>query len=433
MVQDVSDRKAAEVALQNSEQRFRDVTEAAGEYIWEIDAAYRYIYVTARAKHVKGYGPEELLGHSPLEFMPPEDIDAVQEILSAAAIRKGSFTLQHRDILPNGDVVWEEVSGLPMLNDRGEIVGFRGTGLSITERKQSEQRIQQKSRELEQALQELQSTQLQMVQTEKMASLGNLMAGIAHEINNPLGFLNGSIKNAQDYVQDLLSHLALYQQHHPNAADPVQDHAATIDLEFLTEDLPQLLDSMQEATDRIKSISISLRSFSRTDQEYRVSANLHQGIDGALLILKYRLKANSHRPEIVVIKDYGELPDILCFPGQLNQVFMNILANAIDVFDEAAQQSSFAELQAHPQKITIHTTLTAENTVEIRLGDNGGGMSEDVKAKIFDHLFTTKGVGKGTGLGLAIAHQIVVEKHGGTIAVESELGQGTTLTISLPC
>ncbi len=432
MVQDISDRKAAEVALQNSEQRFRDVTEAAGEYIWELDAAGRYTYVTARVKQVKGYEPAELLGRSPLEFMPPEDSDAVQEILSTASIGKDSFTLQHRDTLPNGDVVWEEVSGLPMLNDRGEIIGFRGTGLSITERKQAEQRIQQKSQELEQALQELQNTQLQMIQAEKMASLGNLMAGIAHEINNPLGFLNGSISNAQEYVHDLLGHLSLYQQHHSSTATSIQDHATAIDLEFLTEDLPKLLDSMREATDRIKSISISLRAFSRSDKEYKVSANLHEGIDGALMILKYRLKASPSRPEIVVIKDYGELPDIHCFPGQLNQVFMNILANAIDMFDEVAQQSSFVDLQTNPQKITIQTTLTAGNTVEIRMSDNGGGISEDVKAKIFVHLFTTKCVGKGTGLGLAIARQIVVEKHGGTIAVESELGQGTTLTISLP-
>ncbi len=286
------------------------------------------------------------------------------------------------------------------------------------------QQAQRYSRQLEQS-------QLQIVQSEKMASLGNLVAGVAHEINNPIGFLNGSINNARDYLQDLLGHLALYQQHHPNAAAPVQDHAAEIDLEFLSEDLPKLLNSMKGATDRIKSISTSLRTFSRADTEYKISANLHEGIDSTLLILKYRLKANEHRPAIEVMQNYGDLPDIACFPGQLNQVFMNILANAIDMFDEAAQQSNYANLQNNPQTITVQTALTSANRVEIQIRDNGKGMSESVKAKIFDHLFTTKGVGKGTGLGLAIARQIVVEKHGGSLEVQSELGQGSEFWIGL--
>lgn len=279
--------------------------------------------------------------------------------------------------------------------------------------------------------QQLERSQLQIVQSEKMASLGNLVAGVAHEINNPIGFLNGSINNGRDYVQDLLEHLALYQQHYPNPVAPLQDHAEDIDLEFLREDLPKLLDSMQGATDRIKSISTSLRTFSRADTEYKVSANLHEGLDSTLLILKYRLKANQFRPTIKVIKNYGEIPSIDCFPGQLNQVFMNILANAIDMFDEMAQQLSFAELETHPQQITIHTVMI-DSQVQIWIRDNGKGMTEEVQAKIFDHLFTTKGVGKGTGLGLAIARQIVVDKHGGSLEVQSEPGQGTEFCIRLP-
>lgn len=280
--------------------------------------------------------------------------------------------------------------------------------------------------------QQIEQSQLQIVQSEKMASLGNLVAGVAHEINNPIGFLNGSIKNAKDYVHDLLKHLALYQQHHPNPAASVKDNAEEIDLEFLSEDLPKLLNSMKGATDRIRGISNSLRTFSRADTDHKVSANLHEGIDSTLLILKYRLKANEYRPAIEVIQNYGDVPAIYCFPGQLNQVFMNILANAIDIFDEVALQSSFADLQANPQKITIQTTLTAQNAIEIHFCDNGKGMTEDVKAKIFDHLFTTKEVGKGTGLGLAIARQIVVEKHGGSLEVQTGLGQGTKFYIRLP-
>jgi signal transduction histidine kinase len=280
--------------------------------------------------------------------------------------------------------------------------------------------------------QQLEQSHLQIVQSEKMASLGNLMAGVAHEINNPIGFLNGSINNAKDYVQDLLQHLATYQQHHPSPAIAVQDHAEEIDLEFLSEDLPKLLDSMKGATDRIKGISTSLRTFSRADTEHKVSANLHEGIDSTLLILKYRLKANEHRPAIQVLQQYGDLPAIKCFPGQLNQVFMNILANAIDMFDELAQQSALADLQANPQILTIQTAITEQNTVEIRIRDNGKGMSEGIKSRVFDHLFTTKGVGKGTGLGLAIARQIVEEKHQGWLEVQSKLGQGTEFLIALP-
>ncbi|NJR51598.1 MAG: GAF domain-containing sensor histidine kinase [Leptolyngbyaceae cyanobacterium CSU_1_3] len=295
----------------------------------------------------------------------------------------------------------------------------------------SEAELTLKAQALEQSIQDLKQTQLQMVQGEKMASLGNLVAGVAHEINNPIGFLNGSINNAKDYVKELLEHLKLYQQHYPNVVAPIQDNAEDIDLEYLSQDLPKLLRAMQGATDRIKGISTSLRTFSRADTDYPVNANLHEGIDSTLLILKYRLKANEQRPAIEVIQDYGDLPSIECFPGQLNQVFMNLLANAIDIFDEMTQTRSFAELQAHPQQITIRTAIV-DNQVQISIQDNGLGMTKEVQAKIFDHLFTTKGVGKGTGLGLAIARQIVVEKHGGSLEVQSEVGHRTEFLIQLP-
>ncbi|RCJ15054.1 serine/threonine protein kinase [Nostoc sp. ATCC 43529] len=280
--------------------------------------------------------------------------------------------------------------------------------------------------------QQLEESQLQIVQNEKMATLGNLVAGVAHEINNPVGFLNGSINNAKDYVKDLCEYLDTYHQQQP-PTDSVAKLAQEIDLEFLLQDLPKLLDSMKGATDRIKGISTSLRTFSRADTEHKVSAKLHEGLDSTLLILKYRLKANENRPVIKVIQNYGDIPDIDCFPGQLNQVFMNILANAIDMFDEMAQQTTFEKLENHPQQIMIQTALLLEqNTVEIRICDNGKGINQEVKSKIFDRLFTTKEVGKGTGLGLAIARQIVVEKHGGRLEVQSELEQGTEFSISLP-
>ncbi|MEM1280836.1 MAG: response regulator [Cyanobacteria bacterium P01_H01_bin.152] len=293
-----------------------------------------------------------------------------------------------------------------------------------------EQQVAERTRALESAMAQLKASQLQIVQSEKMATLGNLVAGVAHEINNPVGFLNGSIHNAQDYMKDLLAYLDTYRQQQP-PTKVVQASADRIDLDFLIMDLPKLLDSMRGATDRIKDISTSLRTFSRADTEHTVRANLHEGLDSALLILKYRLKANEHRSAINVIKEYGDIPDIYCFPGQLNQVFMNILANAIDMFDEMVQQSSLSENA--PQEITITTVYQAEEKLlEICIADNGKGMSEAVKAKIFDHLFTTKDVGKGTGLGLAIAHQIVTKTHQGRLEVQSKLGQGSQFMIALP-
>jgi len=277
---------------------------------------------------------------------------------------------------------------------------------------------------------ELQQLNLQMIQGEKMATLGNLVAGIAHEVNNPIGFLNGSINNTKDYVQELFEYLDTYQSQQP-PNDVVQESAEEIELEFILEDLPKLLDSMQNATDRIKKISNSLRTFSRTDADKKTSANLHEGLDSTLLILKYRLKANEQRPAIQVIKEYGELPEVDCFPSQLNQAFMNILANAIDAFEEVNQGKTYAEIEVNPNCITICTSIVKEQ-VTIQLKDNGCGMKPEIRERIFEQGFTTKDVGKGTGLGMAIARQIVEEKHGGTLTCHSELGKGTTFTILLP-
>ncbi len=428
-----SDRKAAEDALRQSEQRFRDVTEAAGEYIWEIDTNGIYTYATERSTQVKGYSPKQLLGHSPIEFMPPEDIESVGAILAEASARKGSFTLQHRDILPTGEVVWEEISGLPILNDENEIIGFRGTGLSITDRKASEALIQAKNQELAQALQDLQQTQLQMVQSEKMSALGNLVAGVAHEINNPVGCIVGNVEVVQEYINDLLGVVDLYGETFPQPGDQIADELEDIDLDYVREDLPKLIKAMKDGGDRIKSISQSLRTFSRSDSDQKQPFNLHDGIDSTILILRHRLNANDQRPKVEVVTDYGNLPAIDCFPGQLNQVFMNLLANAIDALEDSNQGRSSAEIKANPNEIIVKTEVSADRQqVVVRVKDNGMGMSDAVKRKIFDHLFTTKGVGQGTGLGLAIARQIVVEKHGGTLEVNSDLGQGAEFIITIP-
>ncbi|MEO0373294.1 MAG: response regulator [Cyanobacteria bacterium P01_A01_bin.17] len=305
----------------------------------------------------------------------------------------------------------------------------------IGQRQQAEQQLQQLNDELEHRVglrtAQLQKMQVELVQNEKMASLGNLVAGVAHEINNPIGFLNGSVDNAQTYFSDLVDHLSLYREGNAHD-DAIQENAEDIDLDFILEDFPKLIESMKAANQRIKAISNSLRTFSRADTEHMTSVNLHEGLDSTLLILKYRLKANDHRPAIEVVKHYGDLPEVECFPSQLNQVFMNLLANAIDVFDETAEQHTYKEAKKIAQIITITTCVVEQAIVEIRIGDNGRGMPEAIKAQIFDHLFTTKAIGKGTGLGLVIAQQIVTESHGGQLNVQSELGQGTEFLIRLP-
>ncbi|MEH2299601.1 MAG: AAA family ATPase [Nostoc sp.] len=282
-----------------------------------------------------------------------------------------------------------------------------------------------------QALQDLQQAQLQIVQSEKMSALGNLVAGVAHEMNNPLGFIYASLQQAQPSLADIVEHLKLYQSSLPNPDDQIIDHAKEIDLDYSLEDLPKIIDSMVMACDRLNNISTSLRTFSRADKDYKVPFNIHEGIDSTILILKHRLKANEQRPAIEVITDYGNLPQVECFSGQLNQVFMNLLANAIDALDESNAGRSFKEIKVNPNRIIIKTSQENEG-IKIAIIDNGKGMNESVKQKIFDHLFTTKGVGKGTGLGLAIARQIVEETHNGKLSFNSVLGEGTEFLIEIP-
>ncbi|MCU0544389.1 MAG: hybrid sensor histidine kinase/response regulator [Oscillatoriaceae cyanobacterium Prado104] len=277
---------------------------------------------------------------------------------------------------------------------------------------------------------ELQTSQLQIIQNEKLSALGNLMAGVAHEINNPVGFLSGNIQPALDYIKDIFELLDLYEQKYPQPDAEIHKKIEAIELEYIREDLPKLVASMHEGIKRIKDISTSLRTFTRVDSDRPVTCNIHDGIDSTIMILKHRLKASGSRPEIAVIKNYGDLPPMECYAGQLNQVFMNLLANAIDAFDDINLTEKY---QKTPRQITIETkTDPTRQQVLIRIADNGKGMSDAVKKKIFEEMFTTKDVGKGTGLGLAIARQIIAETHGGKIEVNSTLGEGSEFIIHLP-
>ncbi len=286
-----------------------------------------------------------------------------------------------------------------------------------------ENRVSERTAELKNTLDELQKTQSQLIQTEKMSSLGQMVAGIAHEINNPVSFIYGNLTHAQEYTQDLLGLLQLYQQHLPNPPAVIKQEIDVIEFEFVKEDIIRTLDSMKVGSERISEIVLGLRNFSRLDEAEYKKADIHAGIDSTLMILEHRLKPQNNYPKIEVVKKYADLPQIECYAGQLNQVFMNLLANAIDALNEGKI--------AQPQ-IILSTEIIDDKQVVIRITDNALGIPADIQQKLFDPFFTTKPPGKGTGLGLSISYQIITEKHGGSIECISELGVGTTFVITIP-
>jgi len=342
---------------------------------------------------------------------------------------------------------------------------------TVTRQKRVEKALHLSHQKVRHTLEELQATQTQLIQTEKMSSLGQMVAGVAHEINNPVSFVYGNITYVNQYIQDLLGLLQLYQYHYPEPAPEIQERTEAIDLAFLSEDLPKVLASMKVGADRIRQIILSLRNFSRLDEAEKKPVDIHQGIDSTLLILQHRLRATTDHPGIEVIKQYGPIPPVECYAGQLNQVFMNILSNAIDALeqataDHAAGQQAGAdraddqplkmawagdrtnraealpsEIPSHQfqHRITIRTEMVEQrnhngfySSALICIADNGPGIAAEIRERIFDPFFTTKPVGKGTGLGLSISYQIVVERHGGALRCLSEPGKGTEFWIEIP-
>lgn len=318
---------------------------------------------------------------------------------------------------------------------------LRRLNIELDQQKQKlEERVLQRTAELTEALEELQKTQLQLVQTEKISSLGQMVAGVAHEVNNPIGFISTNLYHASQYASDLINLLKIYREKFPEPGSEIEEIIESVDLDHIAEDLPKLISSMKLGSDRIRGIMQSMRTYSRADGKEKKAVDIHEGIETTLMILQHRLKPQTFRPAIHVVKEYGNLPLVECYPGQLNQVFMNLIANAIDAIDEGLQDSDYPAIKDKhltPDNvmtiplICICTTTDKEN-VTIQIGDNGKGMDLSVRDQIFQAFYTTKPEGKGTGLGLSISYHIITEKHGGTLECISSPGKGTEFIIQLP-
>jgi len=425
-------------------QQNMEILDLANDTIIICDLEKRITYWNQGAEKLYGWTKDECIGHQIHSFLQtvfPQPLGEIYQIFYEKDAWEGELIHTKKD----GTQIIVASRWTLQRDEGGQAIAMLEINNDITQRKETEATLrqlaakeQEKAKQLKQTLQELRKTQGSLIQTEKMSSLGQLVAGIAHEINNPVNFIYGNLTHTNEYIQDLLELVRLYQHYYPNPAPKIQEYSENSDLDFLIEDLPKMLSSMKMGAERIREIVLSLRNFSRLDEADMKQVDIHEGIDNTLLILQNRLKAKPEHPAIQIIKEYGNLPEIECYPGQLNQVFMNIITNAIDALDSYNSERSYQEIQSQPSWIKICTAVVnqaTENKVKhiiIKITDNGPGMAEAVKKRLFDPFFTTKPVGKGTGLGLSISYQIIVEKHRGMLRCESEPGKGTEFVIEIP-
>ncbi|WP_392480760.1 GAF domain-containing protein [Nostoc sp. C110] len=402
---------------------------------------HTYLYAQGRVRAINDVSTNSL-SDCHREFLQSLQIQANLIVPINIGIELWGLLIAHECSAPRN---WQdtEIDLLQQLGDQAAIAIQQAQLYEQTCKAETEAR--NKAEQLGKTLYKLQETQTRLIQTEKMSGLGQLVAGIAHEINNPVNFIYGNLCHASDYIEQLLEILRLYQLHYPDPHSEISAAIEAVDFEFLIEDLPKIITSMQVGSDRIRSIVLSLRNFSRLDEAENKRVDLHEGIDSTLLILQHQLKGNDEFPGIRVIKDYGNIPTIECYAGQMNQVFMNIFSNAIDAlemgngewgmgnWEMGAGEEDKEDKPSSVPTIHISTRISADNSrLLIRISDNGPGMTPEIKKRIFDPFYTTKPVGRGTGLGLAISYQIIAEKHGGIMECISEPGKGTEFWIEIP-
>jgi len=433
----------------------RSMLNSIGDAVVVVDRQGRFLFTNPSAEQLLGitpschflacwasnwsvYLPDQVTPYPLADFpllraMQGEDQDATEVFVRSAPAPETSASDDKMLVDEILGGYWFSLTARSLHSPEGVIQGGIAVFHNITQQKQTEIALRQseasfreQTQQLQQAFDNLQTMQTQLVQKEKMSSLGELVAGVAHEINNPVNFIHGNLIYLQDHTEALINFICRWQEQDPHPNPVMQAEAAAIDLPYLLADLPKIIESMQVGTDRIRQIVLSLRNFSRLDESESKSVNIHEGIDSTLLLLKHRIKARPGFPEVIIDRYYSDLPLIECYPSQLNQVFMNILANAID----ALEAKEFEEPDA-PQ-ITIQTAPIAPDWVEIVIADNGIGMDETVQAHIFDPFFTTKPVGQGTGMGMSISFKIITEKHAGQLYCLSEVGQGTKFVIQIP-
>jgi PAS domain S-box-containing protein len=436
IARDISDRFQAETALRLSEQRYRSLIAATAQLVWITDAQGKPIAPTDWMAYT-GQSLEEATNNW-FSAIHPDDRDLTLQAWMRAVETKNLYEVEHRLRASDGSYRHFWVRAVPVLATDGSIREWVGTHTDISDRvqvlealKQSAGQYRSQAAQLEKAFRDLHETQAQLIQTEKISSLGQLVAGVAHEINNPINFIYGNITHASQYAKDLLNLLNLYQEKYPNPVTEIALSAEEIEIDYLIEDFPKILESMKVGADRIRDLVVSLRNFSRLDESQMKRVDIHEGIESTLVILQHKLKANAVRPAIEIIKNYGSFSKVECYAGQLNQVFMNLLANAIDALEEYNSKRSPTEIYASPNTIQIKTSANSD-TVTIRIADNGMGINPEVMSKLFDPFFTTKPVGKGTGLGLSISYQIIVEKHRGKLKCVSAPGKGAEFIIEIP-
>lgn len=400
------------------------------------DCQGKITYINDKFCELSQYSREELIGQTHRivnsAYHPPEFFAKLWKAIALGQVWKGEIRNKAKD----GTYYWVDTTIVPFLDSKGKPFQYLAIRFDISKRKLIEEalrgskaKLKRQTEELKDALSDLKRTQAQLVQSEKMFLLGQIVAGLAHEINNPVSFIYGNLRHADAYIEDLLYLIDLYQKHYPNPVDEIAEEADSLDIDFLREDLPKLLGSMKVGAERIREMIATLRNFARLDEAEKKTVDIHAGLDSTLLLLQHRLHYpdNATQEEsaaIQVIKEYGNLPMVECYPSELNQVFMNILSNAIDIL----------ATQPPPRAIAISTLVRngAFPFIEILISDNGPGMSEEVQKHLFDPFFTTKSVGSGTGLGLTTSYQIVVEKHGGSLQCVSTPGRGTEFAIAIP-